>query len=426
MLINEVSYAPTAEAPGRIPQNQDRFIPASYPRLRSGKQKTANRLLWFDTKRCEQGQETFDLLTRALQWRYNGVICYPESFRKVLPALPRRVLSILDVNTSQDVPNHELGASDHLGLAHQWSIDVIASHAPDVLAYAKGMGYKTCLRVRVEDRASLERCVENGAVFDYVLVSFEDPTNIPLELIIATLQSTDTELVKEISSPDDVDDAVVALGIMEVGSEGVLYTPDSHENLTQFIARIEATQEESITLDIGTVVRSQPLGMGTRTCIDATTLFSPTEGVLVGSTSSGGILCCPEVFFLPYMDLRPFRVNAGAIHSYVFNLGDRTDYMSEIKAGSTLMIVDQSGRARKAYVGRTKTEVRPLRLIEVEFANGQRVNVILQDDWHVRIFSDAGLPLNITTLKPGDKVLGHMTEPGRHVGIRVSEQILEK
>ena len=157
-----------------------------------------------------------------------------------------------------------------------------------------------------------------------------------------------------------------------------------------------------------------------------TTLISPTEGLLVGSTSQGGILCCPEVFFLPYMELRPFRVNAGAVHSYVYNSGNRTDYMTELRAGSPVTLVDLHGRTRKATVGRVKTEVRPLRLIEVEFPGNKTVNVIMQDDWHVRVFSEQGGPLNITELKPGDKVLGLVSEMGRHVGISVDEQIVER
>jgi 3-amino-4-hydroxybenzoic acid synthase len=72
-----------------------------------------------------------------------------------------------------------------------------------------------------------------------------------------------------------------------------------------------------------------------------------------------------------------------------------------------------------------KTEVRPLRLIEIEFANGERANVIMQDDWHVRVFSADAKPLNITELKAGDKVLGHVAKPGRHVGISVDEHIVE-
>jgi 3-dehydroquinate synthase II/3-amino-4-hydroxybenzoic acid synthase len=76
-------------------------------------------------------------------------------------------------------------------------------------------------------------------------------------------------------------------------------------------------------------------------------------------------------------------------------------------------------------VGRVKTEVRPLRLIEVEFASSEKVNVLMQDDWHVRVFGEDGKPRNITELKAGDRVLGHRARPGRHVGIRVDEHILE-
>ena len=49
----------------------------------------------------------------------------------------------------------------------------------------------------------------------------------------------------------------------------------------------------------------------------------------------------------------------------------------------------------------------------------------MQDDWHVRIFSAAGQPLNITELEPGDTVLGHVARPGRHVGLPVDETIRE-
>jgi 3-amino-4-hydroxybenzoic acid synthase len=186
----------------------------------------------------------------------------------------------------------------------------------------------------------------------------------------------------------------------------------------------EAT-EPRVAISVATVVRTAPIGMGHRSCIDLATLFSPEEGMLVGSTSQGGILCCPEVFHLPYMELRPFRVNAGGVHSYVYASNNRTNYLSELKAGSPAMVVGIDGRTREVPVGRIKTEIRPLRLIEVEFESGERANIIMQDDWHVRVFSKEGQPLNITELKAGDKVLGHIATPGRHVGIPVDETIQE-
>jgi 3-dehydroquinate synthase class II len=287
-------------------------------------------------------------------------------------------------------------------------------------------GVTTCYTSYVDDRDSLLSAISNGTSVNYLWILFRDPTNIPLELVIASLQSTSTILMKEIRDPADVDDAIVSYGVMEYGAEGVIFSPREHGAMSEFLERMAQTENEALSIQVGTVIESRPVGMGYRACIDTSTLFEPDEGMLVGSTSQGGLLCCPEVFFLPYMELRPFRVNAGAVHSYVFNTGNRTDYMSELKAGSPVMIVNSQGKVRRASVGRIKIEQRPLRLIEVEFAGKERVNVLMQDDWHVRIFSDAVKPLNISHLKPGDRVLGYVTEPGRHVGIKINESIIEK
>jgi 3-amino-4-hydroxybenzoic acid synthase len=283
----------------------------------------------------------------------------------------------------------------------------------------------TCLRMSAHDQDSLKHAIELGRAHRYLAMRFPDPTNIPLELVIASLQATHTIVIKEITDPADADDAVVSLGVMEVGSDGVLFSPHETGPLDKFLAALREAVEPKVEISVATVVRTMPVGMGHRSCIDLATLFSPDEGMLVGSTSQGGILCCPEVFYLPYMELRPFRVNAGAVHSYVYASGNRTNYLSELKAGWPAMVVGVDGRTREVPVGRIKTEVRPLRLIEVEFEGGEKANIIMQDDWHVRVFSKDGQPLNITELKPGDKVLGHVSTPGRHVGLPVDETIEE-
>jgi 3-dehydroquinate synthase II/3-amino-4-hydroxybenzoic acid synthase len=348
---------------------------------------------------------------------------YPENYPQIAGSISNRVKRILHVADGFDLEQAALMATETEGAGG--AIHIIASPSVELLARARQLNYQTCLRSQIDDEIALHQAIAAGREHDYLLIRFKDPTNIPLELVIASLQASNTVLLKEMSPKDDVEEAVVALGVMEVGPDGVMFTPNSHHQLSRFMERIDNLTGSHLQIQEGRIVRTKPLGLGTRSCIDATTLFSPTEGMLVGSTSSGGLLCCAEVFFLPYMDLRPFRVNAGSVHSYVFNLNDKTDYMSELRAGSSLMIVDAQGKARRTFVGRMKTEVRPLRLIEAEFEGGRRVNVIMQDDWHVRIFSDKALPLNITELQPGQKVLGHVTESGRHVGIRVQEQIQE-
>jgi len=379
--------------------------------------KESNSLVaWYDTSGISDVNAFNGLLPRVFNQSYTGMVLYPDNFAALAPTVPARLQKILHVEKDEELRLVSADAGDDV---------VISSPHVALLKRAADQRLRTCYRAFVDDSASLHASIQDGAHHHYLMIRFRDPTNIPLELVIASLQATHTILIKEISSNDDMEDALVTLGVMEVGADGVMFSPRTHGALDEFQRRLATITRLAVKLQVGAVRRAVPIGLGYRSCIDTTTMFSPTEGILVGSTSQGGVLCCPEVFYLPYMDLRPFRVNAGAVHSYVYNHDNRTDYMSELRAGSPVMIVDRSGATRRGSVGRMKTEVRPLRLIEVDFPGGEQVNVIMQDDWHVRIFSDEAKPLNITELHPGDKVLGHTTIPGRHVGIKVDEHIIE-
>jgi len=371
--------------------------------------------LWLDATKTG-ANAVFDRIARG-HLRYTGVMMGAHQIDELGSQLAPRLTQVVQVEALDLF--EEVAGRLREGA-------VVASANEAVLMAARAKGLKTCLRYYVDDGESLKTSIERGFAYDIVMIRFRDPTNIPLELVIASLQATRTELIKEIQDPQDVDDAVVSLGVMEVGADGVMFSPGDQDTLDAFGKRLAARDTESVAVQVGTVLRSEPVGMGYRSCLDLATIFEPDEGMVVGSTSQGGVLCCPEVFFLPYMELRPFRVNAGAVHSYVYNFDDKTDYMTELRAGAPVMVVGTDGRVRRAAVGRVKTEVRPLRLIEVQFDGGERVNVLMQDDWHVRVFSHESKPLNITELKPGDKVLGYVASPGRHVGIKVDERIVEE
>jgi len=384
------------------------------------------RLIWFDTANLPKQRPDDSLFIRATNSLYSGIIVYMDNLDVLLPAIPSRMRLVLRLRNPNELRAFRESSHFSAFRSDESKRRIVAFNDPAVLQELGRDGIVTCYTSYVDDRDSLLSAISNGTSMNYLWILFRDPTNIPLELVIASLQSTSTILMKEIRDPADVDDAIVSYGVMEYGAEGVIFSPREHGAMSSFLDRMAQAENESLSIQVGTVVESRPVGMGYRACIDTSTLFEHDEGMLVGSTSQGGLLCCPEVFFLPYMELRPFRVNAGAVHSYVFNTGNRTDYMSELKAGSPVMIVNSDGKVRRACVGRVKIEQRPLRLIEVEFAGKERVNVMMQDDWHVRIFSDTVKPLNISHLKPGDRVLGYVTEPGRHVGIKINESIIEK
>ncbi|AZD84288.1 3,7-dideoxy-D-threo-hepto-2, 6-diulosonate synthase [Pseudomonas chlororaphis subsp. aureofaciens] len=382
-------------------------------------------VVWFDTVQLKEQTPSDGIFARIINSTYTGLVVYLDNIDSLLPAMPERMLVILKLNSHKEIKafrEHAVFAKFKNGSKRF----VVAFNDAVELAKLQKDKVSVCYETYVDDNNKLLDSISTGLAFDYLWILFRDPTNIPLELVIASLQSTNTVLLKEIRDPEAVDDAIVTYGVMEYGAEGVIFSPRRQEDLGRFLEKLEQKSHSPLNLSVGTIRKCEPVGMGYRACIDTATLFDDDEGMLVGSSSQGGILCCPEVYFLPYMELRPFRVNAGAVHSYVFNVNDRTDYMSELKSGSPIMIVNSKGRVRSAPVGRMKIEQRPLRLIEVVFSEGEVVSVLMQDDWHVRIFSDKAKPLNISELKHGDKVLGYVTESGRHVGIKINESIIEK
>lgn len=300
--------------------------------------------------------------------------------------------------------------------------ETVLSADQTILQAAKEQGCKTCLFVSVEGREAMERSWQDAVNHNHLLVDFDLPTNIPLELIIARLQGSNTVLLKRVATFTDME---VVFGVLEKGSDGVLFAGTDFNEILKVIGYLSAQDIGGIDLHPLTVTEICSAGMGLRACIDTTGMMTQDEGMLVGSTSQGGIFVCSETHYLPYMNLRPFRVNAGAIHSYVWMPNNAAEYLSDLAAGSRVLCVNTEGKARVLTVGRVKMEVRPLLLIKGTAA-GKDLNVIVQDDWHIRIMGADGKPKNASLIRPGDKLLAYVCEPGRHVGIKVNETIIEK
>lgn len=292
---------------------------------------------------------------------------------------------------------------------------------PETGRAAREAGLAVALRVAVDDGATLDEARAKAVGPDHLLVRFADPTNIPLELLLAESQQTGTRIVKEVVS---VDDAVISLGVLEHGPGGVLFKVQGADAIAGVGRYLAESQKTELELVEAVVTSARPVGLGYRACVDTVSLFEEDEGFVVGSTSAGGLLVCAEVHYLPYMNLRPFRVNAGAVHSYAWGR-EVTEYLTDLEPGSELLAVDTSGVARPVTVGRVKIEVRSLRLIEAEAGTG-KVNLFVQDDWHVRIFGADGRPRNCSTIVAGDALLAHVCKPGRHVGIAIEETIDER
>jgi 3-dehydroquinate synthase II len=50
----------------------------------------------------------------------------------------------------------------------------------------------------------------------------------------------------------------------------------------------------------------------------------------------------------------------------------------------------------------------------------------MQNAETIRLISSDGKAISITSLKSGDKVLGHIEKAGRHFGIQVDETLIER
>lgn len=300
--------------------------------------------------------------------------------------------------------------------------EIVASVQRDLLAIAAHKGMKTCAFFSIEDREALEDAWKEAANYDYAVVDFDLPTNIPLELILARLADRGTVILRQVSSVEEME---VAFGVLERGSDGVLFASMELNEIDKLSGYMSASTGQRLELQALKVTEVRHIGMGVRSCVDTTGLMTREEGMLVGSTSSGGIFVCSETHYLPYMNLRPFRVNAGAVHSYIWMPNDIAEYLTDLQTGSQVLCVNIRGETRILTVGRVKSEVRPLLLIK-GIVGDVELNVIVQDDWHIRLMGADYQPKNATQIKPGDQLLAYLSEPGRHVGIKVQETILEK
>jgi 3-dehydroquinate synthase II len=149
------------------------------------------------------------------------------------------------------------------------------------------------------------------------------------------------------------------------------------------------------------------------------------EGMLVGNSSQALFLIHSESVENPFVNTRPFRVNAGPVHAYIRLAGGQTKYLSELRAGDQALVVNLEGKSFPAVVGRAKVERRPLALVEAE-AGGRNISVILQNAETIRLTQPDGKAVSLVDLREGSEVLVYREGSGRHFGVRIDETILEK
>ncbi|MGN9908987.1 3-dehydroquinate synthase II family protein [Phytohabitans sp. LJ34] len=367
-----------------------------------------DKLCWIDIR--DAGEAKAAIVAEAIHHRLDAVLADDVADLEPLPPTVRKVL----------FPQHRALPEDLS------TVDIVivdpAEHGEPAELSLRHPDVRFGRYVEIVDAATLDDACAAARTDPFCLLKFRDPTKIPLEIVIASAAKATGSMITQVA---DVTEAEIVFGVLEHGSDGVLLAPTGVGQATK-LAQIAETKAPHLDLVELEVVRTTHVGMGERACVDTCTHFRPDEGMLVGSHSKGMVLCVSETHPLPYMPTRPFRVNAGAIHSYTLSANGRTNYLSELTSGGKVLAVDVKGETREVTVGRVKIESRPLLSVDAVAPNGTVVNLILQDDWHVRVLGPGGTVLNSTELKPGDRLLGYLPAEDRHVGHPITEFCLEK
>jgi 3-dehydroquinate synthase II len=283
-------------------------------------------------------------------------------------------------------------------------------------------GADTAAWVEVNGAKDMERAVaasRQGHAF--VVVQPANWKIIPLENLIADFHRSGKRVYAYMRTKAEME---MAFSILEKGVDGIVVPAESLQAAAEIAATLK--KDDRYSLPVAKVTKVVDVGNGERACIDTASQLSVGEGMLVGSRASFFFLVHSETVPSEYIPTREFRVNAGAIHSYVLGEDGKTRYLSELKASDKVRTVRSDGQSRQVVIGRVKIERRPLMMIEA-LAEGELGTVMLQKAETIRLIRPDGSPVSVTDIKVGDEVLVHVTQnKARHFGGEVDEFILER
>ncbi|MBI5969001.1 MAG: 3-dehydroquinate synthase II [Deltaproteobacteria bacterium] len=250
-----------------------------------------------------------------------------------------------------------------------------------------------------------------------VVVRGGDWTIIPLENLLSRTGNLFVEIT-------DLKGGQTAFSILEKGVAGVVLNNPDPSAVRQIIRELKREREKFELLP-ARIKRIEPLGLGDRVCVDTCSSMVLGEGMLVGNSSQALFLVHSECVENPFVNTRPFRVNAGPVHAYIRMASGKTKYLSEVQAGDQVLVVNFEGQSYPAIVGRAKVERRPLALVEAE-EGGQNFSIILQNAETIRLTQPDGKAISLVDLKEGSAVLIYREESARHFGVRIDETISER
>ena len=285
---------------------------------------------------------------------------------------------------------------------------------------------------------------------------------IPAENLIAAAQASGTKLAFCVDKAADVGGLSRAL---EIGVDALCVNAAKTKNMEHdlwnvvYDARRERNKNQNVKYSTdhaysavvtGTCWRyeTQQTILADRICVDLVQTLAPEEGCWIGSSAKIKALILSESAPSQYVPTRPFRINAGPVHSYILMNDQTTKYLCELQPGDFVEVYNSITKStRSIAVGRIKQEVRPCVIVEMETSletvlddtnedtlrkteiqkfSGQ---IFLQQAETVRLGLENGSYLRVTDLQPNDPkqgILLHVKSAGTHVGKTYTGSVKER
>ncbi|TLX66278.1 MAG: 3-dehydroquinate synthase [Thaumarchaeota archaeon] len=300
-----------------------------------------------------------------------------------------------------------------------------SSQSSNYVIVAKPTKYKNKkvgMRFKVLSNNDIENILKFSKMgLDFVIVDVTDWKIIPLENIIAKLHKLHTKIFATAKNHEEVRKM---FSILEIGVDGVIFSTDSINEVREVLVYLGT---KSFDLKSAKILEIKEVGNGERVCVDTASMLGRGEGMLIGSKSNFLFLVHNESVGSSFTSPRPFRVNAGAVHCYTLSPDGTTKYLSELETGSEVLVLDSHGKARRATVGRSKIENRPMLMIKAQIGD-EIGGIIAQNAETIRFVKPNGHLVSVTHLKKGDMVLAYAKQAtGRHFGMEVDDEyIVEK
>ncbi|MFC7080667.1 3-dehydroquinate synthase II [Halorussus caseinilyticus] len=348
-------------------------------------ERERNKEFWLDARRFLDGNSS--VVAAGFNTLVDALLVTPDQREQF--SLPARTAAAIEVENVDDLATVEDGAI------------VVSSHA-ECLRRASEQGFRTGYLPPTNGEFDPESALDllEGSA-EYGIFNGEAPEGFEDELGGAAT------ILRHASSAE----AAKSRADGSAASGGALLSTRDAQDVYDVGNALLREYRGEIAVEPLEITRVEQVGVGERSCVDVTSLFSKDEGMVVGSTGDGGLFVCSEAHSPPNMSPRPFRVNAGSVHAYVNVADDEIEYLTELSTGDEVLCVDKDGNTRPASIGRKKTETRPLLLVEAT-AGDRTVEAVLQDHCHVRLMGSDGEPLNVTEASVGDEVLGHVRTAG--------------